>query len=98
MIVDSTVGQFCRAGQDDGKPPIFVGSCGEWTAELSRLHNGATVEKYLGGDRASSLWAMLEEGQGDDAMKKEPLRHSGRVNQDIHEARVLSGRLGCTLF
>lgn len=98
VIVDSTIGQFYKAGRDDERPPIFVGSYDEWTAELSRLHNGATVEKYVGDDRASSLWAMLEEGRGDDAVKKEQLRHSGRVNKEIHEARVLSGRRGCTLF
>ena len=100
VIVDSTIGQFYKAGRDDGKPSIFVGSYAEWTAELSRLHNGATVEKYVGDDRASSIWAMLEEGPGDDAVKKEQLRHSGRVNKEIHEARVLSDRkgCGCTLF
>ncbi|HJW05543.1 MAG TPA: hypothetical protein VJ527_03520 [Rhodanobacter sp.] len=41
---------------------------------------------------------MLEEGPGDDAVKKEQWRHSGRVSKEIHEAKVLSGRRGCTLF
>jgi len=49
-------------------------------------------------DRASSIWATLEEGPGDDAVKKEQWRHSGRVSKEIHEAKVLSGRRGCTLF
>lgn len=62
------------------------------------LHSGAAVEKYLGDDRASSIWATLEEGCGDGALKEEQLRHSGRVNKETNEAKVLSGCGGCTLF
>ncbi|WP_139350427.1 hypothetical protein [Rhodanobacter sp. B04] len=98
VMVDSTIGQFYKPGRDDEKPQIFIGSYAEWTAELSRLHNGATVEKYVGDDRASSIWATLEEGRGDSALKKEQLRHSGRVNKETHEAKVLAGCGGCTLL
>ncbi len=41
---------------------------------------------------------MLEEGPGDDAVKKEQGRPPGRASKEIQEAKVLSGRRGCTLF
>lgn len=97
VIVDSTIGQFYKAGRDDGKPAIFIGSYDEWTTELSLLHDNAVVEPFVGDDRASSLWAMLEEGREDGAQKKEQLRHSARVSKEKHEAKVLCGG-GCTLF
>ena len=97
LMVDPTISQFYKAGRDDARPQIFIGSYTEWTAELSRLHDGAMVEKFVGNTSTSSIYATLEEESGASAVTREQRRHSsGRTNKEIHEAKVL--RRGCTLF